>query len=168
MFAYREPLSVSTRGRPSCGPNFCNRRDVARMVSCTSSSSPKNSLANSSAISTVQLIAIICIDRHMLSTALPYEWRSNDQTRAHSHGVAIWAPALRCASRRCRSRRRPVQVVRPAGAIAVVRRMIRKAVVAQAHSGYLHGGWRAMTRDARQGWAGFGNMSIDCGGCNSL
>ena len=61
--------ACQTRGRPKCGPNCCNRRDRARIASCTSSCKSWNSGMNSSAISTVQHMGEICSCEHMRSRA---------------------------------------------------------------------------------------------------
>jgi hypothetical protein len=55
MFAWREPLSVSTRGRPNCGPNCSQSSDNARISVRTCSGSASNSGSNSSPISTAYL-----------------------------------------------------------------------------------------------------------------
>ena len=82
MFAWREPFSVSTRGRPGGGPKRCSMRDSARISFCTSHlyvpiESVHLTASNSSAISTVQFTTRICIYIHMLSTTYqPYFWPS--------------------------------------------------------------------------------------------
>src|SRR5260370_25304568 len=68
MLACREPLSVSTRGLPSCGPNSWSTRANARTSVRTSWPSASNSGLNSSAISTAHFTPTVWHGIHMMST----------------------------------------------------------------------------------------------------
>src|SRR5207245_2412463 len=48
IFAWRDPLRVSARGRPSCGPNCSSNPAWANISSCTCSGKASNSASNSS------------------------------------------------------------------------------------------------------------------------
>src|SRR5260370_37954575 len=68
MLACREPLRVSTRGLPSCGPNSWSTRANARTSVRTSWPSASNSGLNSSAISTAHFTPTVWHRIHMMST----------------------------------------------------------------------------------------------------
>ena len=54
IFPYRDPFNVSTRGRPSCGPNCSNNLACAKISSWTSTGNWSHSASDSSARSTFQ------------------------------------------------------------------------------------------------------------------
>jgi hypothetical protein len=106
MFAWRDAFSVSTRGRPSCGPNCWSSRERARISACTSSCSASNSGSNSSSISTTQLTLLIWHAIHMFSN--PYIAASGFR---RSSGLA----PLGCLAYFCRAKRLRAHPARGAG-----------------------------------------------------
>src|ERR1019366_1921442 len=93
IFAWREPFSVSTRGRPNCGPNCCSKRANARISVRTSWCSAKNSGLNSSPISTTQLnfYSMICIsyDVKYISSNVPISgcWTKWQSLMCHNNPI---------------------------------------------------------------------------------
>jgi hypothetical protein len=69
MFACFEPFSVSTRGRPSCGPNFANSVACASISSCTASDSESNSGSKTGWKITSQVTPILYRRDHILCNA---------------------------------------------------------------------------------------------------
>ena len=82
MFAWREPLSVSTRGRPSCGPVGSSRWATAKISSWTCGCRRRNSGTNSPWNSTAQFMSAECCLRHMKS-----------RTFLTAHKAQVGAPA---------------------------------------------------------------------------